>query len=870
MAWGPLTARLAVVFTAACLVVGPLGRGLERAGIRARDLHALDRADRLLRAAEWLGRDATSRIARAEVARLRGNVTTLDALLDTVPLSPDASSDHHLRLKLLEAYRALQNGELEDSQRLTAEALDLATQAGDPVVEARARLLVADAERKAGNDPRQAREQVARARALAQEVGNRPLEAEALVHAGDLAWWLEPRRRSETPASWRQASAVLRAHPQARILAAVHERLGRAATRRGALVEAQRRLERSRMLRQRIDDLGGLCDTWVALGQLHVARRDIAAALEAYRQSFDLARALGDVSRQSAAERALAEQELRLGWHDRAIARLESLAAQPASRQTQSWVLTHLGHAHAHRGDLAAALEHYRASDDALEDLPYPALRTRNAMMRGQILLSQGELSSAAQALDLAEGHARNNARPTDLTYVRLAQADLAARQNRPGEALTRLEQAADLELSDPAHDRSLFHGPQYAQAFSRIDTLLFGPRAVDGAQRDRAISLLFTLVDRMRSRVTGTPSRDLAAIQRAMAPATALLDYVPLENRLVVIVVRPDAVDVVPLTPNADDLSARIRLLRALLFETQFATGAWLPVARALERDLIAPVRARGYLDAIDRLAIVPARLVRSLPFAALARSNPQGHRYLVEDFALYYPPSASLLATRRSEPGHDDRPAAVFAVSRHASALPDLTAAGQEARRVAALLGVEAHLDADATEAAFRSYVERAKTIHLATHARASEARPGDAYLALVPGAGHDGRVTVGEIATLRLASPLVVLAACQTGAATTTRGDAVAEVARSGLADAFLSAGARSVLASLLPVPDLVTDDLMTAFYRARGHGGEAEALAQAQRGAIASPDATVRHPRAWASFVLLGEPGAASRVPATPAP
>ena len=70
---------------------------------------------------------------------------------------------------------------------------------------------------------------------------------------------------------------------------------------------------------------------------------------------------------------------------------------------------------------------------------------------------------------------------------------------------------------------------------------------------------------------------------------------------------------------------------------------------------------------------------------------------------------------------------------------------------------------------------------------------------------------------------------------------------------LANAFLSAGARSVVSTLWPVPDAGTRALMTRFYAHLAAGqGKAAALSAAQRERIAAG----APPADWAGVVVSG--------------
>jgi CHAT domain-containing protein len=146
----------------------------------------------------------------------------------------------------------------------------------------------------------------------------------------------------------------------------------------------------------------------------------------------------------------------------------------------------------------------------------------------------------------------------------------------------------------------------------------------------------------------------------------------------------------------------------------------------------------------------------------------------------------------------------------------------------------------------------------VHLATHgfAYSSDERARQSFVALAPGEGQDGLLTVGELLDdpgLGLRAELVVLSACQTGLGDLKRAEGTI-----GLQRALLARGARSVLVSQWSVSDLATARLMTSFYRHwigdRDHPTRAEALRRAQQDVQRSPG--LGHPRFWAAFQLVG--------------
>ncbi|MEP9400722.1 CHAT domain-containing tetratricopeptide repeat protein [Sphingomonas sp. VNH70] len=124
----------------------------------------------------------------------------------------------------------------------------------------------------------------------------------------------------------------------------------------------------------------------------------------------------------------------------------------------------------------------------------------------------------------------------------------------------------------------------------------------------------------------------------------------------------------------------------------------------------------------------------------------------------------------------------------------------------------------------------------------------------LVLEPGGGADGFLTAGEIAQWRLSADLVVLAACDSAAPDATlSGDP-----HSGLARAFLQAGARAVLVSQRPVDDAATSRLIVALFRALARDATLP-VSQALRAAMVevrrADGERFADPRAWGSFVLV---------------
>src|SRR3989442_15739301 len=96
-------------------------------------------------------------------------------------------------------------------------------------------------------------------------------------------------------------------------------------------------------------------------------------------------------------------------------------------------------------------------------------------------------------------------------------------------------------------------------------------------------------------------------------------------------------------------------------------------------------------------------------------------------------------------------------------------------------------------------------------------------DAFVALAPGGGQDGRLEVQEVFGLHLKADLVVLSACETGVGSGALADVPAGDDWVGLVRAFLNAGAAHVVATLWRGGDWGAGALMGGVYEGLAAGG-----------------------------------------------
>ncbi len=186
----------------------------------------------------------------------------------------------------------------------------------------------------------------------------------------------------------------------------------------------------------------------------------------------------------------------------------------------------------------------------------------------------------------------------------------------------------------------------------------------------------------------------------------------------------------------------------------------------------------------------------------------------------------------------------------------LPPLTAADDEVANVAEALHGKATVlrGGQATEAEFKRLpLSDYGVIHFAVHGAMSTKYPDRSALLLRPSGdgAEDGLLQVREIRQLHLNADLVTLSACNSSA-----GKVKGEEGVDNLVQAFLVAGAKSVVATLWAVNDEFSRDFMTRFYKELA-GGRSVAEALRQTKLEVMRDYGSSQPNLWAGFVVYGD-------------
>lgn len=402
-------------------------------------------------------------------------------------------------------------------------------------------------------------------------------------------------------------------------------------------------------------------------------------------------------------------------------------------------------------------------------------------------------------------------------------------------------------------------------------------PEAFEAAQRFKGR----TFVERM-----GGPSFQMSSsANRNMAPIIPLssfqrdvlrsgelyLDAVVGERAGFLFAVTSDSLRVSRL-PDRQKLEAKVRLYHEVVAAKPIARetpeiGAGLQrlAARALSDTLLAPFRdliARSRTIVYSPDGPLHGLGVGELPVPLSPETE---YRRMADDHEIARVPSVAVLAALRGRLSTPDKVEAprILALGAPGDEADELFGVRSEVRFLKGeYSGVTARLtDTDSVSADEAVDFSGYDLLHLAGHFRPDNERPWNSAFLLRadPDPTRDFRLTATDILGKKLRARLCFLSGCESASGKTLPGEGV-----QGMAGAFLAAGVKSVVATLWPVDDRVTRELVRQFYRGIERGETAgEALAKAQR-SIRSARATSA-PFYWAGFVLVGEPE--TRVPLT---
>jgi CHAT domain-containing protein/tetratricopeptide (TPR) repeat protein len=654
-------------------------------------------------------------------------------------------------------------------------------------------------------------------------------------------------------------------------------------------------------------DLNGLGCIHMSLGQYDQAR-------EYLQQALAIERKIKDRSGQGANLNNLGIVYRHLGQYDLARAALEEgmkIAHETGSRESLWRAQANLGDLEVKLGDPGQAIQSYRQSLDTIEGLRAGLTdkENRTSFMQNKFHVYDGliELLRSLHEKEPTKGYDRDSLEIFERKQGRLLLEEIGQSGARnfaglPEEVKSRetelenrrgnMQVALDKERSKPRPDPS------------RLQTL--------ESELEQARTALKALQAEIQTKYPDyyalkyPQPATLAELQtKVLKPGEILLVYGFMQDKTCLWVIGNGIFRLQTLPVGEKDLARKVAAYRRLVLKTgddqgegarpQEVTKAAREKLRQELHNLLIPGQVRAALVPGSRLYIVPTGPLYSLPFEALETQGPgQPPHYLVQDYAIAYLSSASLLKTLREaqarKQAQPNYPLLAFANPIYHKDSKGLAEEGSirglqtraykailrggfialpetedEVRAIKAVLQApEASNPLQVREAASRSNVfslnQAGKLVAYRYLVFACHGvLPGEVNQVAQPALvlSHpekEGFLTMGDVFGLQLNADLVSLSACNTGRGSEVQGEGVM-----GLTRAFMYTGSPAVSVTLWSIESQSAMELDVGMFRNLAQKqGRAEALRQIKLALLRGDKGEqYRDPFFWAPLVIFGD-------------
>jgi CHAT domain-containing protein/Tfp pilus assembly protein PilF len=692
--------------------------------------------------------------------------------------------------------------------------------------------------------------------------------------------------------------------------------------KQGNYAQALEYYQKSLAVSEAIDDKVGIAQMLNNIGGIYHQQGDDAQALAGYQKSLAMREEAGDKSGSASTMMAIGVIHTAQGNYARASEYYQkSLAIKEAIRDRDgvAHVLLNIGIDHKRQGHDAQALEFAeRAASLARQtgnlEVLWGARFNAGLAYRAQDQLNQARMAFEeaiavieTMRVQVAGGEQEQQRFFEDKLAPYHAMVDLLVAQNNPTEALIFTERARARTLLDLLYKGRVnivkaMTGPEQQQERTlRTEIMSLNTQVTRAGQQDKPdqarLSELKSRREKVRLNYEAFQTSLYAAhpelrVQRGEAPiikaealaallpdaASALFEYVVADDHTYLFAITKASgkaeaeVRVYTLAIKRQELARQIEAFRGQLAGRDLGFRA---SASKLYDLLLKPAEAQ--LRGKTNLVIAPDDTLWNLPFQALLAG---ADRFLIEDAAIAFAPSLTVLREMIKRPKHqgtEAAPATLLAlgnpllrketIDRAALTLRDgkldpLPEAEQEVKALRLLYGAarsKVYVGAEAREDRVKREAGQARILHFATHGMLNNASPMYSHLALAEGdASEDGLLEAWEMMQLDLKADLAVLSACETARGRIGAGEGII-----GLNWALFIAGVPATVVSQWKVESASTRDLMVNFHRlliSQPEAGKAkttktEALRQAALKLMKT--AGTRHPFYWAGFVLFGD-------------
>ncbi len=338
-----------------------------------------------------------------------------------------------------------------------------------------------------------------------------------------------------------------------------------------------------------------------------------------------------------------------------------------------------------------------------------------------------------------------------------------------------------------------------------------------------------------------------LSEIQSRLPENLQVFEYAVLPEKLVVWKITKTTFEVSEKAISNEELDQKTYNYQTALQEK---TGGDLLKNQA--KELYETVFPKGF-EKGKPICIVPDKSLHRLAFSSLITTE---NRYLIEDSAVFFSPSSSILTieTDNAKAKESAKNETILSIGNprfnreENPNLQDLPQAETEVNKIAEnYADSKKFLNKDAVKSAFLNNMTKFDVIHFAGHYVANSESPNNSKLLFA-----DDDLKSSELAEKKLPrSKLVVLSACDTGVERFNRSEGAISIART-----FLAMGTPIVLASGWKVDSEAAKNLMINFHKKRRieQLSSLEALRQSQLEMLKKSE--FGSPYYWSAFTLTG--------------
>jgi CHAT domain-containing protein len=509
-------------------------------------------------------------------------------------------------------------------------------------------------------------------------------------------------------------------------------------------------------------------------------------------------------------------------------------------------------------GNLAIKMNDFTTAEaqfrESLQGRPHPTLEARNRIGLSQVYLAEKKFAQAESEADEALALAMKNSYYEAAWQANNLKGMLLRLRGNVRESLVFFTRATQIiettRTAIPIFDlRQSYFSQRYDPYRNMVSLLLSSNKdptpALSYVNRAKAITLRENL--NLQTDSAKAPKQQFLNYSKSyslpeLPPGFFTLEYFFGIDEVFVFLSNNNGTAAVSIPSTAADLEALVREYRESIQKND--TASFDRLSRRLYGILINPILQKKRFEASETLVILADGPLHMLPFDSLMDS--EGH-YLLEKTAISYAPSRSVLqyCLDKQKSGRITSQSSIFLMD----GASNLQGAAREMASIANLYATN-RLIFDPDSPSLDSSIGHYEIIHFSGHAELHMGRPRLVFRT------PSGKKYLDSQAFQKWKlqnNKLVALAGCNTGVGPIFDGETPWS-----LVPSLLSAGAPSILVSLLPVDDLATASFASRFYELLAHGdcSKAQALRSAQLSLL---NAEARHrPSSWIPFVLIGNP------------